>query len=240
MANSSDTGDDAKRRLRLARPTSYQVGYGKPPVTTRFKPGQSGNPKGRPRGARNRLPALNEERLKGIILQEAYRTIKVREGEKNITVPIATAVVRAVAVNAAKGNNRAALLFTQMVRVVEDQNKALHDEWLNTAIEYKVKWEREIARCKRSGLEPPRPIPHPDQIHIDMSTGQVRIYGPFTKEDLPKWEEFRQRKAECDREIALIKSDLADPAKQKYRQQLLDDLAHEEQIRFIICKAIPD
>ncbi len=31
-----------------------KVGYTKPPVETRFKSGQSGNPKGRPRGAKGR------------------------------------------------------------------------------------------------------------------------------------------------------------------------------------------
>ncbi len=30
-----------------------EVGYGKPPKAARFKKGQSGNPKGRPRGSRN-------------------------------------------------------------------------------------------------------------------------------------------------------------------------------------------
>jgi hypothetical protein len=30
---------------------AYEVGRGKPPAETRFKPGQSGNPKGRPKGA---------------------------------------------------------------------------------------------------------------------------------------------------------------------------------------------
>lgn len=30
-----------------------EVGYGKPPKHTRFRPGQSGNPKGRPKGIRN-------------------------------------------------------------------------------------------------------------------------------------------------------------------------------------------
>ena len=28
---------------------AYEIGYGKPPVETRFRPGQSGNPRGRPR-----------------------------------------------------------------------------------------------------------------------------------------------------------------------------------------------
>src|SRR4051812_111432 len=31
----------------------YAVGYGRPPVQTRFRPGQSGNRRGRPKGARN-------------------------------------------------------------------------------------------------------------------------------------------------------------------------------------------
>ena len=59
--------------------TDYEVGYGKPPKSSRFKKGKSGNPKGRPKGAKNRLPNLNEERLKSIIIKEAYRPINVVE-----------------------------------------------------------------------------------------------------------------------------------------------------------------
>lgn len=33
--------------------TEYVIGFGKPPRHTRFKPGQSGNPNGRPKGTRN-------------------------------------------------------------------------------------------------------------------------------------------------------------------------------------------
>lgn len=39
-------------RRRLPR-SNYTVGYGKPPKRTRFRPGQSGNPAGRPKGSRN-------------------------------------------------------------------------------------------------------------------------------------------------------------------------------------------
>ena len=73
--------EDEKRRLpRLAPPRDYEVGYGKPPSHTRFKPGESGNPRGRPRGSRNAQPSFSEERIKTLIIEEAYRTIPSSEG----------------------------------------------------------------------------------------------------------------------------------------------------------------
>ena len=40
-------------KRRKASSQAYEVGYGKPPVHSRFKPGQSGNPAGRRKGTRN-------------------------------------------------------------------------------------------------------------------------------------------------------------------------------------------
>lgn len=43
---------------------NYKVGFCKPPVHTRFKPGQSGNPKGRPKGT------MDTHRLIDMILSQ--------------------------------------------------------------------------------------------------------------------------------------------------------------------------
>jgi|ERR1051326_3323022 hypothetical protein len=43
-----------------------KVGYGRPPKANRFRPGQSGNPKGRPKAAKNFRTAISEE-LNGIV-----------------------------------------------------------------------------------------------------------------------------------------------------------------------------
>lgn len=219
---------------------SYEVGYGKPPKHSRFKQGQSGNPRGRPRGSRNKLPALNEERLKDIILLEAYRTITVNDGDRRVTLPMAQAVVRTLALNAAKGNQRALNLFTEMLSTTERENKRLHDEWLQTAISYKVDWEQELERRKITGETGPEPLPHPDDIVINMQTGLVEVKGPFTKEEKVVWDRWREKKTECDEEIAhyqdLLEQNPDDPCMEFY----LDEIAHQKRLRKIICKLIPD
>jgi hypothetical protein len=49
---------------------SYEVGFGKPPRSTQFRPGQSGNPAGRPQGAKNFATAIEEELQARVIVTE--------------------------------------------------------------------------------------------------------------------------------------------------------------------------
>jgi len=75
----------------------YEVGFGKPPLRSRFKPGQSGNPKGRPRGSKN-LATLLEEELNA--------RVPITENGKRKNVTMRKAISKQTVRKAAAGEER--------------------------------------------------------------------------------------------------------------------------------------
>jgi Family of unknown function (DUF5681) len=72
------------RQRRPPRPGStatYGVGYGKPPREHKFQPGQSGNRKGRPKGAKNTVTLVREilDRRIEITIRGIVRKVSIRE-----------------------------------------------------------------------------------------------------------------------------------------------------------------
>lgn len=86
----------------------YDVGHGKPPKEHQFKPGQSGNPKGRPKGPGN---------IYKLIAKHASKKVTVIEGGVEKKMPKMDVVISAMFNAASKGNVPAARLLTNMIAV---------------------------------------------------------------------------------------------------------------------------
>src|SRR5258706_5514018 len=194
----TDSNDDAK-----TGPRRYRV----PPAEFRFKKGTSGNQKGRPPKERPLVatkfggqPGIGfESRLKTIAIEEAYRLIPVREGDRVEKIPVIQAILRKVAVNAANGNTRAQRTFLGLVMGAETDRSAANAELLRVAVEGKEYRAAVFADCDRRGIDRPDPVPHPDDVVIDYKTGEVRINGPVMTEQkdwretlIAAWPDYEQ------------------------------------------------
>ena len=93
------------------------VGYKHPPREHQFRRGQSGNPSGRPKGARN---------FKSELREELSEVVTVRDGERDIQVSKQRALIKSLVAAAIDGNQRAAAsVLAICVRMLADDDEAI-------------------------------------------------------------------------------------------------------------------
>ena len=90
----------------MSKDKDYEVGYGKPPRHTRFKKGQSGNPKGRPKGVKN---------FRTDLMEELTETIEVRENGKPVVLSKQRLLLKSITAKALKGDARAADTLVRLI-----------------------------------------------------------------------------------------------------------------------------
>lgn len=94
---------------RRADDAGYPVGYGKPPEESKFKTGQSGNPKGRPKGSMN---------VATILRRAAYEKVTVTEHGRQKQITKLEAAAKQLANHAASGDLKAfSLLLPQLALI---------------------------------------------------------------------------------------------------------------------------
>src|SRR5437868_10617102 len=93
---------------------NYDVGYGKAPRHTRFAKGQSGNPRGRPAGAKNLRTLLSEALNEPVIVTEHGGRRKVSKRQ---------AIVTQLVNRSATADFRAIKILLDIVRDIERQTE---------------------------------------------------------------------------------------------------------------------
>ena len=89
-----------------------KVGYGSPPDHTKFVKGQSGNPRGRPKGMANFATDL---------AAELSETIQVTEGGKPKTITKLRALLKSLITSGIKGDVRAAQVMVNWAAASTEQ-----------------------------------------------------------------------------------------------------------------------
>lgn len=130
----------------MADERDYEVGYGKPPKATRFPPKTSGNPKGRPKGARG---------VKTIIREVLTAPVVVKADGKTRTVPAFEAVYLRLRQKALEGGERA------MGRFFAEVAQHLPDEAENAATSL-AETDQQILETFFRLRPPPTEPPTPD------------------------------------------------------------------------------
>jgi hypothetical protein len=160
-------------------------GYGKPPKSGQFKPGQSGNPAGRPR----KKPKASQSYVTGltsidrVILEEANRLVRVREGDRIIEISQEHAVHRSAVTTAMKGSPAAQRAVTAENHRVRALQRRHREEVWDSYQSYVARWRRAAARAKAQGRPDPDWLPHPDDIEFGPDLC-VYLRGPDNAEEL--------------------------------------------------------
>lgn len=113
----------SKRSRLQSNHSDYEVGYGRPPVATRYASGTSGNPRGRPRNAeRPRADATPDDlslRCRAA-LEVGARKVEVKRGNRRVVVSQHTAVMEGLAEAGRHGNVRGAEVFLKYHQEAEN------------------------------------------------------------------------------------------------------------------------
>jgi hypothetical protein len=92
------------------------VGYGRPPVSTRFKKGQSGNSKGRPKGILNVATALSKAMRETVVINE--------NGKRKVVTKL-EASSKQIMNQAASGKIQATRYLFDLLREIEKNDNQL-------------------------------------------------------------------------------------------------------------------
>lgn len=156
----------------------YAVGYARPPEHSRFKPGQSGNPKGRPAGPTNMVTLIEEALKEKVVITEGGRRRSISKGK---------AIAKQLVNKAASGDLRATRLLLPHQKVTAAKSQQIEPHTTTNAsapssptasIDYSKLTTAEMETLYEAALiiegqgkqRPPPSVPPGDQANVRPKT----------------------------------------------------------------------
>lgn len=189
------SGDDLEDKGPLRQETVdaikdqvlHGVGYKRPPKHSQFQPGQSGNPKGRPRGAVPDLSLAEQPALEAV-LKGSRKQIKIRESDRVSEMSMRDVIIQSIFKSAATGNARSQGLALDVIRQAEQKHAQEVQEKSAFWSHYKEVMSARLQDAAAKGEPAPHMLPHPDDIAIDALDGP-KFLGPVDEEGEAKIKE---------------------------------------------------
>ena len=174
------------------------VGYGNPPVEGQFPKGKSGNPKGRPKGAKNKV-TTEAAKLVDLVRKEAAREITMGADGERMTMQ--QAAIRSTMVNAVKGKTHAQRHATSLIQMAErdevkraERTKACSFEVLQAAIDLKAQLMILDANCQAVGMKYPDELPRPEDVILSSGPSGLKMRHPVGERAEQLWKCFWAQK----------------------------------------------
>ena len=139
MANRKSKGSDRSAEPDEA-PGANGVGYGNPPQHSRFQPGESGNPRGRPRGAKGR------KQIVATIANEMHRVVEDGSRRRRSKLELILLQLRNLA---AQANVQAFRAYHNLLARYSPEKTRTHGGYLIVPEQLTLEeWQREIVKVE--------------------------------------------------------------------------------------------
>ena len=169
-----------------------KIGYKTPPTSNQFQKGKSGNPRGRPKGAKNKPKDMNKT-VRDIILAEANRKVTINEASGQVDMTMIEATIRSMGLKGIKGNTVSQRRFIALANEAELSKTAhstIDDDlpFIERFIKLKIITYNLINIYWTTDY--PREIPKPDHIEYEVENDIFYIRGPVGQNEHRRWNWF--------------------------------------------------
>jgi hypothetical protein len=176
------------QKKKLAAVGVYDVGYGKPPEATQFEKGKSGNPKGRPKGSKNKNPLVKLDQFNQLFSQSMQAVVSPNDETEVAPKTVYLTLLEILKERAFGGDLRALQFLIKTSHQIDHTERLKNEKIVEKMHEYKVITTMVIKEREYKGYSIDHILPHPDHVHIDLKTAEVYLRGPGNKKEKQLWD----------------------------------------------------